>query len=129
MSFDKPVVIIDNGSRYIKAGFSCDNNPVSIFRSAVGRPKHLNGRIGKEYYDVFIGDEAVSRSDILDLDYPIENGKIINWDNMERIWHNVFYRELKVAPEDRSLLISLSPNTTTEEKYVNMSNNFFKNFH
>lgn len=55
MAFEKPVIVIDNGSYMIKAGFACDNHPVSMFRTVVGRPKHLQGSYGREYYDVYIG--------------------------------------------------------------------------
>lgn len=55
MSFEKPVVVIDNGSYNIKAGFACDNHPVSIFRTVVGRPSYLRSSYGRDYYDVYIG--------------------------------------------------------------------------
>ncbi|XP_022833914.1 actin-85C-like [Spodoptera litura] len=116
MGFSKPVVVIDNGSFNIKSGFACDNHPVSIFRNTVGRPKYLNGSYGKTPYEVYIGDAAVERSDELDLNYPVCRGKIVHWDNMERVWHHVFYRELKAAPEDRAVLLSCAPTTTMKDK-------------
>ncbi|CAH0703110.1 unnamed protein product [Spodoptera exigua] len=116
MLFTKPVVVIDNGSFNIKAGFACDNHPVSIFRTTVGRPKYLNGTYGKSPYEVFVGDEAVKRKYDLDLNYPVYKGKIIHWDNMERVWHHVFYTELKAAPDDRAVLLSCSPATTMDDK-------------
>ncbi|KAM3956899.1 actin [Aphomia sociella] len=116
MSFEKPVVVIDNGSFNIKAGFACDNHPVCMFRSAVGRPSYLKGKYGHEPYDVFIGDEAVAKSEDLELSHPIRNGQIVHWDNMERIWHHIFYRELKVAPEDRAVILACSVTTPMEEK-------------
>ncbi|XP_026317813.1 putative actin-29 [Hyposmocoma kahamanoa] len=59
-SFEKPAVIIDNGSYCIKAGFSCDNHPVAIFRTVVGRPNTIAGRYGRpgQYYEILIGDDA-----------------------------------------------------------------------
>ncbi|XP_026745227.1 actin-like [Trichoplusia ni] len=117
MPFTKPVIVIDNGSYYVKAGFACDNHPVSIFRSVVGRPKYLNGTYGKSHYEVLIGDAAVARSDVLDLSCPVESGKIVHWDNMERIWHHIFYRELKAAPEDRCVMLSCAPATSWKDKY------------
>lgn len=55
MAFEKPAVVLDNGSYNIKAGFACDNHPVSIFRTVVGRPSYLRGSYGKQHYDVYIG--------------------------------------------------------------------------
>ncbi|XP_039763846.1 actin-like [Pararge aegeria] len=116
MSFEKPSVVIDNGSFNIKAGFSCDNHPVTIFRTLVGRPNYLNGGYGREYYDVYIGDEAAAKVVNLEVDHPVVRGKIEHWDNMERIWHHVFYRELKVAPEDRAVILACGATSTMSEK-------------
>ncbi|XP_050684218.1 uncharacterized protein LOC126979069 [Leptidea sinapis] len=116
MAFEKPVVVLDNGSYNIKAGFACDNHPVSIFRSIVGRPNYLRGSYGNEYYDVFIGDDAMEKIEDLELNHPVVNGKIVHWDNMERIWHHVFYRELKAAPEDRAVIMSCSNTAPMDEK-------------
>lgn len=115
-NFSKPVVVIDNGSFNLKAGFACDNHPVCIFRNTVGRPKYLQGTYGKTPYEVYVGDAAVQRIDDLDLNYPVYRGKIVHWDNMERVWHHVFYRELKAAPEDRAVLLSCAPTTTMKDK-------------
>ncbi|CAG4977653.1 unnamed protein product [Colias eurytheme] len=116
MAFEKPVVVLDHGSYTMKAGFACDNHPVSMFRTLVGRPNYLKGTYGREYYDVFIGDEAEARIDDLELCSPVVNGQIVHWDNMERIWHHVFYRELKAAPEDRSVMMACDNCSTMEEK-------------
>lgn len=56
--------------------------------------------------------------DNYDLNAPIVNGKIVHWDNMERIWHHIFYRELKAAPEDRSVIMASSATTTMADKFV-----------
>ncbi|XP_045783947.1 actin-1-like [Maniola jurtina] len=116
MSFEKPAVVIDNGSFNIKAGFACDNHPVSMFRTLVGRPNNLKGGYGREYYDVYIGDEAAAKVMDLEVNHPVVRGNIEHWDNMERIWHNLFYRELKVAPEDRAVILACGATSTMEEK-------------
>ena len=43
---------------------------------------------------------------VLSLDSPIKNGVIQNWKNIEKIWHHVFYNELKVIPEDHPCLLT-----------------------
>jgi len=53
-----------------------------------------------------VGIEALEKRGVLNLDYPIENGKIKNWENMEKIWHHVFYSELRVVPEDHPCLLT-----------------------
>ncbi|XP_073957622.1 actin-like isoform X1 [Choristoneura fumiferana] len=116
MSSDKPAVIIDNGSFSIKAGFACDNHPVAMFRTAVGRPNYLHGSYGKEPYDVFIGDEAFARAEDLEISLPVVNGRVVHWDNMERILHHILYKELKVAPEDRAIMLACACTTPLSEK-------------
>ncbi|XP_034839353.1 actin-like [Maniola hyperantus] len=116
MSFEKPAVVIDSGSFNIKAGFACDNHPVSMFRTLVGRPNFLKGGYGREYYDVYIGDEAAAEVMDLEVNHPVVRGNIENWDNMEMIWHHLFYRELKVAPEDRAVILACGATSTMEEK-------------
>ena len=53
--------------------------------------------------------EAQAKRNVLTLEYPIENGIITNWDNMEKIWRHVFYNELRVVPEEHPVLLTEAP--------------------
>ncbi|KAI5640926.1 actin domain-containing protein [Phthorimaea operculella] len=109
---------MDVGGHTIKAGFCCDNHPVSMFRNLVARPRNLKpppyGHGG--HYDVLIGDDAVLHGEDLDLCAAVEKGRIVHWDNLERIWHHIFYRELRVAPEDRGVMYDCSSYMPMSEK-------------
>ncbi len=73
-----------------------------------------------------VGDEAQSHRGMMTMRYPIANGiyiiliyvhkltsfflgVIMNWDDMERIWHHTFYNELRVAPEEHPVLVTEAP--------------------
>ncbi|XP_007573220.1 actin, clone 302-like [Poecilia formosa] len=98
-------VVIDNGSGFIKAGFSGPDGPCAVFPSVVGRPRQ-DAAGGQK--DRFIGAEALSHRDLLTLKNPIERGVIVDWDDMETIWHHV-YKELHADPVDHPVLLTEAP--------------------
>jgi actin-related protein len=64
------------------------------------------GTQAKEYYT---GDEAIAIRGVLSLNYPIEHGIVTSWDDMEKIWHHTFFSELRVSPEEHSVLLTEAP--------------------
>ncbi len=67
--------------------------------------------------EFYVGDEAQSKRDILNLDYPIQSGIVTDWDSMEKIWEYMFRKELRVDPKQWTVLLTeplLNPKSNSE---------------
>jgi actin-related protein 2 len=49
-----------------------------------------------ELKQVMCGDEAAIARHSLDIHYPVENGIVRNWEDMEHLWNYTFYEKLQV---------------------------------
>ena len=108
-------LVIDNGTDYMKVGFAGANSPQDIFPTIMGSKinyrrgfslARVSHREDREYIDF---DGAQSGVDSPALSSPIDRGIVTNWDDMERIWHHVFYNYLRIAPEECMVLMSEVP--------------------
>ncbi|CAL6108009.1 Actin [Hexamita inflata] len=102
-------LVIDNGSGMMKAGFSGDDAPRSIFPAIVGRPRHQISLQGAEAKSLYVGDEALAKKSVLKITYPIERGRVIEWDDISRIWQHCFNNELRVDPSQFNCLLTEPP--------------------
>ena len=121
-------IVIDTGSGVIKAGFSGDAAPTAICPSIVGRPRHRGVMVGMNAHEYYVGDRLNSMRGVLSLDYPIENGIINNWSDMEKLWHHTMYDLLRVAPEEHPVLLTEAPMNPkrNREKTIEMMFEKFK---
>jgi actin beta/gamma 1 len=99
IDYEAPIVI-DNGTAEIRAGFAGDDDPKVKMPTIVGRPRARYVRqaaIAGQATDTYIGHEALSRRGVLEMKYPIENGIVTNWDDVEKVYSYSNYNYNTIA--------------------------------
>lgn len=96
-------IICDNGSGYVKLGYGNDSFPRFVLPSIVGRPMlRASQKIGEqELKELMVCDEAAPLRAFLEVKYPLVEGKIRDWTDMEHIWDYCFHNKLGL-PADKS---------------------------
>jgi actin-related protein 2 len=94
-------IVSDNGSGYVKLGYGGDSFPRFVIPSIVGRPMlRASQKIGEfELKELMVGDEASAARSMLEITYPLNEGKISNWDDMEALWDYCFHNKLGLAAD------------------------------
>ena len=97
----------------------------------MGRPLSDPGVVGSSRKDTFVGDEArTERRGVFDTwsPSPVEGGVVRDWDEMEKIWQQIFFNELRLDPENKPILLSeppLNPGAKREKTAEVISNQRF----
>ncbi|NXL42408.1 ACT1 protein, partial [Podilymbus podiceps] len=102
-------VVFDVGSGQCKAGLSGEQAPRSVISTVVGYPKFKLVMFGVSHKDCYIGEEAQAKRGVLSFTYPMENGVVTSWDDMEKIWRYLYEHELKTKPSERPALLTEAP--------------------
>lgn len=104
-------VVCDNGTGFVKCGYAGQNFPEFIFPSMVGRPMMRYEEEFKDVVlkDVMVGDEAAMHRSLLEINYPVENGIIQNWKDMQHLWDYTFNEKMKIQPSEHKILLTEPP--------------------
>lgn len=106
------IVVCDNGTGFVKCGFAAENFPRHIFPCLIGRPiLRSEEAIEKNIHlkNIMCGDEAAAARSSLQITYPVENGIVKNWDDMEKIWDYTFEEKLNIDPSDGMKIMLTEP--------------------
>ena len=121
MTNTPPVIILDNGSGYLKAGLSTSNIPDITMPALIGRPMLRYAELVEdiELKPIMIGDEVTPVRSLLDLTYPIKEGIVMDEDDMELLWEYAITKKLGVKEDDlknRKVLLTEAPANPTANK-------------
>jgi actin-related protein 3 len=114
-----PNVCIDVGTGYIKAGYCGNEEPSWILPSVYadsGRAGKTAGAEGTlDDLDFSIGQEALDRPNAT-CKYPVEHGIVTDWDKMERIWQHMFYKYMRIEPQEHGFVLTEPPANPPENR-------------
>lgn len=102
------VLVIDNGTGFIKAGFSGEDAPRLVIPTFVCESQQAAAALGANKGDghthIWLGTDAlqayrqgVGQDETITLSTPIERGEIKDFEAMKKIWEFVF-QELEIDP-------------------------------
>lgn len=55
------------------------------------------------------GDEAAAARNMLQISYPMENGIVKKWDDMQHLWDFTFFEKMQIDPRGRKILLTEPP--------------------
>ncbi|KAF2169888.1 hypothetical protein M409DRAFT_20302 [Zasmidium cellare ATCC 36951] len=105
-------IVLDGGTGFLKAGYAGQNFPDHQYPSIVGRPilrteEQAPGDI--QLKDIMCGDEAAAARSMLQITYPMENGIVKRWDDMQHLWDYTFFEKMRIDPTGRKILLTEPP--------------------
>ncbi|MHA1805467.1 MAG: hypothetical protein ACTSU4_13200 [Promethearchaeota archaeon] len=102
-------IVLDIGQFSTKAGFAAEDFPSLVFPSIVGHPKYhdIQAEYGSKNQQYYVGDEIQSLG-LFKITYPINNGKITNWDHFQLLLDYIFFN-LKIDPTMFNILFAIHP--------------------
>nr|QGN00922.1 Arp2D [Drosophila algonquin] len=115
------IIICDTGTGSVKCGLAGSNLPAHIFPSIVGRPvlRAMNtcDMAGLQVEDVMVGDEALKMRSMLRVSHPMENGAVLNWEDMCHVWDYTFGpQKLDIEPTNSKILLAEPPMVPTRDR-------------
>lgn len=115
------VLIVDIGSSSVKAGFSGEDSPSSVFPSCLPTNcKHPRTLESIDAYAPIEKDNKVSSNDYGEFgaksSHPIVRGSVKDWEGLEKLWDATLDHAGVLLPETFPVMIIESPTTTTQDR-------------
>jgi len=128
------VIVLDNGSGYLKAGYSNQISPEICIPALVGREilrygekidlnkiketkkkseqKKLIKQMIKERHlkEIMIGDEIIGFRSLLDLSHPVTEGIITDEEDLFKLWDYTLTQKMGIEdPSERKIIVTEAP--------------------
>ena len=119
------IAVIDSGSHTTKAGFASEPCPRCVFPTVIAHNRmpfymahlFLNGHHpNRKWKSCYVGHEANEVRGICGLRYPVENGIVTNWDQMQKVWEHALFDQLSTTHTDHH-----HQSNTDDNKSANVS--------
>jgi len=112
------MVILDNGSHEIRAGFSSDCAPRLVMLNQIGNPKCsvpvMTAKTSQEY---FTGEELRVKRGLLKMQKSFESDRNCDIGVLSNVWHHALINELRIQPEEHELIITDQPGGSIRSKH------------
>jgi len=104
-------IVCDLGTGYMKTGFAGQNFPTSTFANVIGRPILRSDKLpsGQRIPDLVVGEDCQEIRAMLDLSFPLSNGIVQKWDELEILFDHAFKKKLHIDPKGSNILLSEPP--------------------
>ena len=89
-------IIIDIGGAYIKIGFAGESGPRFVFPCITGTEKYKSIMVDVGARSVYVGNDAMKMRGVLKVNYPIQRGVIMDWNDYYEILNHIFYTLLRI---------------------------------
>ena len=107
--------------RYTKMGYAGNAEPSYIIPSTIAvsggnDSSTVRSRQGIDDLDFYIGKEALDHASTYQVNYPIAQGIIQNWDSMEKLWQRCIFQHMRCEPEEHYMLLTEPPLNPPENR-------------
>lgn len=129
------VIVIDNGTGFIKAGWAGEDAPRFVIPAIVcdNHAKAMpatHGGMETDSLEYLVGHDALNalhNSASEAVTYPIKRGTVEDWDALQKIWDHIFKNCLNVDPTQYPVLMTCPP-MADKEMQTEIARRMFKHF-
>ncbi|XP_024383760.1 actin-related protein 4 [Physcomitrium patens] len=132
-------IVFDLGSHSCRSGYAGEDQPKSVFPSAVGSAESLGANTDKEakkpgqaevakVRKLYAGVQALGyRRDHMEVLPAMKGGLVADWDVVESLWDHAFRDRLLIDPKEHPMLIA-EPSFNTQQHREKMVELMFERY-